>query len=96
MFGFVINKLKNRKWLNLCLLMGVALFIALFVCHPMFEKGAGNQILDRLFTDHATQQNEFPAEDDKADALGVGAAVSCAFDFIYKNDICTDTFARGK
>ena len=37
MFGFVINKLKNRKWLNLCLLMGVALFIALFVCHPMFE-----------------------------------------------------------
>lgn len=61
MFGFVINKLKNRKWLNLCLLMGVALFIALFVCHPMFEKGAGNQILDRLFTDHATQQSEFPA-----------------------------------
>ena len=61
MFGFVINKLKNRKWLNLCLLMGVALFIALFVCHSMFEKGAGNQILDRLFTDHATQQNEFPA-----------------------------------
>lgn len=62
MFGFVINKLKNRKWLNLCLLMGVALFIALFVCHPMFEKGAGNQILDRLFTDHATQHNEFPAQ----------------------------------
>ncbi len=62
MFGFVINKLKNRKWLNLCLLMGVALFIALFVCYPMFEKGAGNQILDRLFTDHATQQNEFPAQ----------------------------------
>lgn len=62
MFGFVINKLKNRKWLNLCLLMGVSLFIALFVCHPMFEKGAGNQILDRLFTDHATQQNEFPAQ----------------------------------
>lgn len=45
MFGFVINKLKNRKWLNLCLLMGVSLFIALFVCHSMFEKGAGNQIL---------------------------------------------------
>ncbi len=64
MFGFVINKLKNRKWLNLCLLMGVALFIALFVCHPMFEKGAGNQILDRLFTDHATQQNEVSCTDE--------------------------------
>lgn len=62
MFGFVISKLKNRKWLNLCLLMGVSLFIALFVCHPMFEKGAGNQILDRLFTDYATQYNEFPAQ----------------------------------
>ena len=39
----------------------MALFIALFVCHPMFDKGAGNQIHDRLITDHATQQNEFPA-----------------------------------
>ena len=32
----------------------------------------------------------------EADALGVGAAVPGAFDFIYKNDICTDTFTRGK
>ena len=50
MFGFVINKLKNRKWLNLCLLMGVALFYSTFLCATLcFEKGAGNQILDRLF-----------------------------------------------
>lgn len=49
MFGFVINKLKNRKWLNLCLLMGVALFIALFVCHPMFEKGAGKSDTRQTF-----------------------------------------------
>ncbi len=39
MFGFVINKLKNRKWLNLCLLMGVALFIAL-LCATLCLKRA--------------------------------------------------------
>lgn len=61
MFEFVLNKIKNRKWLNLCLLMGVALFISLFVCHPMFEKGAGNQILNTLFTKQAQKNNEFPA-----------------------------------
>ena len=32
-----------------------------FCVPPYVWKGAGNQILDRLFTDHATQQNEFPA-----------------------------------
>ena len=54
---------------------------------------------DKLYNDNIRDTLErffYTAEDDKADALGVGAAVSCAFDFIYKNDICTDTFARAK
>ena len=43
--------------------MGVALFIALFVCNPMFEKGRGqSDTRQTFFTDHATQQNEFPAQ----------------------------------
>ena len=45
MLRFVFCKIKNKKGLNLCLLLGITLFIALFVCHPMFERGAGNQVL---------------------------------------------------
>lgn len=48
MFGFVINKLKNRKWLNLCLLMGVALFIAL-LCATLCLKGCGQSDTRQTF-----------------------------------------------
>lgn len=61
MYRFVLNKMKNKKWLNICLLMGVTLFISLFVCHPMFEKGAGSRMLNTLFEKQAEKENTFPA-----------------------------------
>lgn len=61
MLQFVWNKIKNKKWLNLCLLVGITLLIALFVCHPMFEKGASNQVLETGFEDYAREKTEFPA-----------------------------------
>lgn len=61
MLQFVWNKIKNKKWLNLCLLIGISLLTALFVCHPMFEKGANNEVLKKLFLTYAQEQKEFPA-----------------------------------
>lgn len=61
MFRFVWHKIKNKKWLNLCLLVGVSLLIGLFACHPMFEKGADNQVLETEFLSYAEEKNEFPA-----------------------------------
>lgn len=61
MLHFVGQKIKNKRWLNLCLLVGIALLTAVFSCHPMFEKGAGNQIVQTAFTDYAENNNEFPA-----------------------------------
>lgn len=61
MFRFVWSKIKNKKWLNLCLLVGISLLTALFVCHPMFEKGANNQVLEREFLDYAADKDEYPA-----------------------------------
>lgn len=61
MLRFVCQKIKNRKWLNLCLLAGISLLAAIFSCHPMFEKGAANQILQTAFLDYAEEANEFPA-----------------------------------
>lgn len=61
MLHFVFCKIKNKKGLNLCLLMGIALFVALFVCHPMFERGAGNQVLRTGFETYAKEQETFPA-----------------------------------
>lgn len=61
MLRFVFCKIKNKKGLNLCLLLGITLFIALFVCHPMFERGAGNQVLRTGFETYAKEQETFPA-----------------------------------
>ena len=61
MFSYVIRKMRNKRWLNLCLLAGIILFTAVFACHPMFEKGAENKILQQLFTDYAEEQERYPA-----------------------------------
>lgn len=58
---YVIRKIINRKWLNLCLLTGIILFTAVFVCHPVFEKGAENKILQQLFANYAKENNRYPA-----------------------------------
>lgn len=61
MLRFVCHKIKNKKWLNLCLLAGITLLVGIFSCHPMFEKGAANQILQTAFADYAEEENKFPA-----------------------------------
>ncbi len=61
MLRFVFKKIKNKKWLNLCLFAGISLLVAIFSCHPMFEMGAVNQILQTAFTDYAEEEKEYPA-----------------------------------
>lgn len=58
---FVRQKIKNKGWLNLCLLAGFSLLVAVFTCHPMFETGSENQILQTAFTEQAAVENRFPA-----------------------------------
>lgn len=61
MLQFVWHKIKNKKWLNMCLFAAISLLTAVFTCHPMLEKGADNLLIQTGFTDYAEEQNEFPA-----------------------------------
>ncbi len=61
MFQFIRRKIKNKKWLNLCLLVGIILLVAVFACHPMFERGAANQLLQTAFENYVEEKKEFPA-----------------------------------
>ena len=61
MLSYIIRKIRNKRWLNLCLLAGIMLLTAVFVCHPMFEKGAGNKILQQLFVNDARENERYPA-----------------------------------
>ena len=61
MFRLVISKIKNKKWLNICLLTGIVLLVSVFTCHPMLEKGAGNKILWDGFEKIVEDTQEYPA-----------------------------------
>lgn len=61
MIHIVLQKIKNQKWLNLCLFMGILLITAMFSCHPMLEKGAGSGILQRAFADYEKENQKYPA-----------------------------------
>lgn len=76
MLRFVCQKIKNKKWLNLCLLVGISLLVAIFSCHPMFEKGAGNQILQTAFLDYVEETGEFPAIIGRSENYELSSSVS--------------------
>lgn len=61
MLAYVLRKIINKKWLNLCLLTGIVFFTAVVVCHPMLEKGSQNKILQQLFSQYAQEKNSSPS-----------------------------------
>lgn len=61
MLRFVLNKIKNKKWLNICLLTGISLLAAVFACHPMLEMGSANKLLQTEFSEYAKDNEEYPA-----------------------------------
>jgi putative ABC transport system permease protein len=60
MLHFIKHKLLNKKWLNLCLLTGIILLVAVFSCSPMFEKGSLDKLLQKSFNDSANDSGEYP------------------------------------
>lgn len=56
----VLKKIKNKKWLSLCLVLGLTFLIATMSCHPMFKAGSLDKLIYRLFTDHIEANNAFP------------------------------------
>lgn len=67
MLRFVIQKIRSKKWLNLCLFFGIVLIVSVFSCHPMLEKGAGNQVIQDDFEVKAKNNQVFPAVISKKD-----------------------------
>lgn len=56
----VKSKLINRFWMNLSILFGVVLFVAVMVCHPIFLNGALNQLAKNLWNETIEQENKYP------------------------------------
>lgn len=57
---YVIQKIKNKKILNLCLLLGIVLMIAVCSCTPMFERGSLDKLLQRKLEEKMVEENAYP------------------------------------
>lgn len=61
MITFLLHKIHNKRWLNLCLFVGMLLLVAVFSCHPMLINGYGDQLLASGFAEYEKEQDAFPA-----------------------------------
>ncbi len=69
MIHFIKHKIQNKKWLNGCLLIGVALLSAFLCIYPMFREGSLNRLLQTLFTEYIEENNEFPTTMERSDKI---------------------------
>lgn len=60
MLNTVIKKIKNKKWLTVCLLLGLAFLVAAFCCQPMFKEGSMNMLLKNSFNNYIEENNQYP------------------------------------
>lgn len=78
MFRFLKSKLRSKKWLNACLLLGIILLTAVVACHPMFMQGSLNRLLDAAFQDYIIENNEYPVVLDRNGAYDLEKVTSAA------------------
>lgn len=61
MIRFVIQKIKNKKILSGCLILGIAFLVATISCQPMFKQGALDKLLDSKFNQYILDENKYPS-----------------------------------
>lgn len=60
MLQFVWQKICNKKWLILSLLIGNLLLVAIAAASPMYTKAALQRMLTRTMSDYTVENNSFP------------------------------------
>lgn len=49
MLTMILKKIKNKKWLTTCMILGLTFLIATFSCFPMFEAGSVDVMIQNEF-----------------------------------------------
>lgn len=60
MLSFVRQKIKNKIWLTVCLVLGLSFLVAAFSCQPMFEAGSLDKMLLDACYEKGMSENEYP------------------------------------
>ena len=60
MFKFVFNKMLNKKWMVLSLLIGNILLISIACVNPMYTQAVLQRMLTRNLADYMEENNRYP------------------------------------
>ncbi len=60
MFDFVIQKMLNRKWIVLCLLIGNVLLVGIACCNPMYTNAIQQRTIRRTMSQYVVDENTYP------------------------------------
>ncbi len=60
MLHFITQKLLNKKWLILCILIGNILLVAIASCNPMYTKAALQKMLTTKMDNYLSENNKYP------------------------------------
>ena len=61
MFRIMLQKLRHKKWVNLCLLLGSLLLIATVVSFPLYQAAAYDRLLQEEFQNYIASEGKWPA-----------------------------------
>ncbi len=78
MFGIMLQKLWQKKWMNLSLLLGCILLVATTVSFPLYQKAAYDRMLQDEYVDYISSEGKWPmiinmsatCQKDKKDTIG--------------------------
>lgn len=60
MLRFITQKLLNKKWLILCILVGNILLVAIAACNPMYTRAALQKMLTKNMDQSLAEENRYP------------------------------------
>ena len=60
MFRFITQKLLNKKWLILSIIIGNILLVGIACCNPMYSKAALQKMLTRAMGSYLEEKNAYP------------------------------------
>lgn len=61
MYRIMMQKLRHKKWMNLCLLLGCILLIATVVSFPLYQTAAYDRMLQDEFRNYVAAEGKWPA-----------------------------------
>ncbi len=60
MYRIMLQKLRHKKWMNLCLLLGSMLLIATVVSFPLYQTAAYDRMLQDEFRNYLSSEGRWP------------------------------------